>query len=533
MSVLRLAIDTKSLYFNIKNDNQTGHTATVATPLKQGSAIRPELYMLSQIPESIEPTNRENLISQILSGSRALAKINGIYVFDKVAVNGYLLEGVPSYCIYVREETDCANVHFGRQKMHYPLSLVYEDLDTHIDNKSVITAVSKHLNNYAFIIEAFEYNTESRVLNFDATIVGSNLVPYSKVFVNRRGVGNKFSKMLVGESDSYDTEIIALRQNLGFNNVFPDNYGEIVANNYIEMQLRDKKPIDFGLMIKECPDTLDTTLLITSRNKMHGTQVFERSLNYSGVYADTSKMPKSAALNRRNIEAFTRFCKNVEFSWLGKDGSSAMHRYYMAQNVSQHYIAQLFRDISVPIENKKFNTEGLAEYVEESDKFKYWDVVIASGSAKDREPFMDVRPVERSFHMKSENDLIRIGGANNRVLDPGLLNAGLWYKEGEVLSAKEYLKRRATPILIVFPIDLKTDDSNSDQLSPEVIAENEWKRKVKAGFGDDVLLAFAYAFPDTETKVMVKYRANAVMIEQLTAGIETDDEDEGVDDTDD
>ena len=42
MSVLRLAIDTKSLYFNIKNDNQTGHTATVATPLKQGSAIRPE-----------------------------------------------------------------------------------------------------------------------------------------------------------------------------------------------------------------------------------------------------------------------------------------------------------------------------------------------------------------------------------------------------------------------------------------------------------------------------------------------------------
>ena len=56
-----------------------------------------------------------------------------------------------------------------------------------------------------YIIEAFEYNTESRVLNFDATIVGSNLVPYSKVFVNRRGVGNKFSKMLVGESDNYDT----------------------------------------------------------------------------------------------------------------------------------------------------------------------------------------------------------------------------------------------------------------------------------------------------------------------------------------
>jgi hypothetical protein len=308
---------------------------------------------------------------------------------------------------------------------------------------------------------------------------------------------------------------------------------EDLKEQFSEMQLRDKKPIDFGLMIKECPDTLDTTLLITSRNKMHGTQVFERSLNYSGVYADTSKMSKSAATNRHNIEAFMRFCRNVEFSLIGKDNTSTTHKYYMAQNVSQHYIAQLFREITVPIENKKFNTAGLAEYAEESDKFKCWDVVIASGSAKDRESFMSVRPVERSFHMKSENDLIRIGGANNRVLDPGLLNAGLWYKEGETLSAKEYLKHRTTPILVVFPIDLKVDDESNKQLSPEEIAEQEWKRNAKAGFSDDVLLAFAYAFPDTETKVMVKYRANAVMIEQLTAGIETDDDEEGVEDTDD
>ena len=33
--LLRLFIDTKSLYFNIKNDNASGHTATIATPLKQ------------------------------------------------------------------------------------------------------------------------------------------------------------------------------------------------------------------------------------------------------------------------------------------------------------------------------------------------------------------------------------------------------------------------------------------------------------------------------------------------------------------
>ena len=302
---------------------------------------------------------------------------------------------------------------------------------------------------------------------------------------------------------------------------------EDLKEQFREMKLRDKKPIDFGLMIKECPDTLETTLLITSRNKMRGTQIFERRLNYSGVYADTAKMYKDPAKNRHNLEAFSNFCRNVEFEWKGKPGKPASHQYYMAQNVSQHYIAQLFRDIVIPIENRKFNTDGLAEYIEDSDKFPYWDVVIANGNSKDSLPFMGVKPVERSFHMRSENDLIRIGGSNNRVLDPGLLNAGLWYREGEALSAKEYCNHRTVPILVVFPIDLNCDSDLDD------INTRKWKTDTKSSFCGDVLLAFAYGFPGTDSKIMVRYRANAVMIDQLTAGIELDDEDEGIEDTDD
>lgn len=304
---------------------------------------------------------------------------------------------------------------------------------------------------------------------------------------------------------------------------------EDLKEQFSEMKLRDKKPIDFGLMIKECPDTLETTLLITSRNKMRGTQVFERRLNYSGVYADTSKMSKSPTANRQNLDAFNRFCNNVSFSWKTKDGDPTTHRYYMAQNVSQHYIAQLFRDLSIPIENKKFNTNGLAEYIEDSDKFPYWDVVIANGNSKDSSLFMEVHPVERSFHMRSENDLIRIGGSNNRVLDPGLLNAGLWYRDGEALSAKEYCNHREVPILVVFPIDLKCEDEENEANAFDRV----WKSEAKNGLGGNVLLAFAYGFPGTDSKTMVKYRANAVMIDQLTAGIDLDDEDEGVEDTDD
>lgn len=307
---------------------------------------------------------------------------------------------------------------------------------------------------------------------------------------------------------------------------------EDLKEQFKEMQLRDKKPIDFGIMIKECPDTLETSLLITSRNKMRGTEVFERSLNYSWVYADTSKMYQGVQANKNNLNAFEQFCSNVSFSWTKNEENPNSHQYYMARNVSQHYIAQLFRNIKVPIENKKFNAEGIAEYVEDDNKFPYWDVVIASGHSSNGK-FMDVFPVERSFHMRSEDDLIRIGGTNNRVLDPGLLNAGLWYREGETLSAKTYLKYRKTPILVVFPIDLKceSDSENGNQISS--VAETEWKNKAKSSLDGNLLLAFAYGFPNSGSNITVKYRLNKIMQDQLTRNIEVDDENEGVDDTDD
>lgn len=129
--------------------------------------------------------------------------------------------------------------------------------------------------------------------------------------------------------------------------------------------------------------------------------------------------------------------------------------------------------------------------------------------------------------MKSENDLIRIGGSNNRVLDPGLLNAGLWYRDGETLSAKEYCNHRTVPILVVFPIDLNCENDKDDMNT------RKWKTDVKEELAGNVLLAFAYGFPGIDSKIMVTYRANAVMIGQLTKGIELDDEGEGIDDTDD
>ena len=231
MSIIRLPIDIKSLFFNIKNDNQRGHTATVATPIKQGAAINPDLAQITTIPEGVSETSREQLISSLLAKSRALAKINGVFVFDHISVNGIDVDVPCCFCMYIREETAPDNVHCGRQKLHYPTSLFYEDDNILINNRKIIEVISEHLHGYAFLVEAFEYNTTTQTLNFDVIIIGENGIPYSKVFINKRGVGSKFTSQFTEVSDVYDAEIISLREHYGYDVVGPENFFEFMARN--------------------------------------------------------------------------------------------------------------------------------------------------------------------------------------------------------------------------------------------------------------------------------------------------------------
>ncbi len=229
--MIRLPIDTKSLYLNILNDNQSGHTATVATPIRQGSSVNEELNSVFEIPDAMNQSSKGNLICKILATSRAEATILKVCRFNKIKVNGQPIATNSEFCMYVREETGKTNVHCGRQKLHYPMSLKYVDEYVDIDNKKVMNAISETICHYAFIVEAFEYEEDSQYLNFDLVIVGEQHIPYSKVFLNKRGVGNKFTTAFNEYADTYDAEIIALRKHLGYDAVNPENYIEVEENN--------------------------------------------------------------------------------------------------------------------------------------------------------------------------------------------------------------------------------------------------------------------------------------------------------------
>ena len=308
---------------------------------------------------------------------------------------------------------------------------------------------------------------------------------------------------------------------------------EDLKQQFSEMDRQNKKPKNFGLMVRESPDTLETTLLITQRNKCKGTEQIEIRLNYGGVYADTSKL--SVEKNPDNLNALYRFMNKVDFSW-----NKEHPGHYMASNVSKFDVAELIRNLKIPYVNKRFDTDGLSEYIENSTIFPIWDVLIAKGKSKTIKSCFeidDLSAAERTFSIKGK--YVAIGSTNNRVLDPNDFNCGLWLDQNTItrvleekdtldkenaphknLTAKDYLKLRQIPILVIYPIDLKADN-------------NEDKEKIKCSLGDKTpLLAFAVGFPNKESGERFVYRANRVKLDELIKDIEVNDEEEGEDDDD-
>ena len=339
-----------------------------------------------------------------------------------------------------------------------------------------------------------------------------------------------------------------------------DSFSAVLAavddlkTQFSEMERKHKTPKDFGLMVREKPDTLETTLLITARNKSRNAEQIICQLNYGGVYADTSKLLKEKEINNHNYNAFVNLYKSLEFNYVNGR--------YMARRVWKQQISDFISQLKIHYINKKFDIQGLSEYISDSDVFEYWDVVIATGHSKTITDFMgvkDLKATTRSFHSSASDMFIRIGGTNNRVLDPGILDSGIEdltaskvaeilakknaeLKEGErpytEMTAIDYLRERKYPLLVIYPIDLITEASDKElkarfgKISDEGRAALEKeKATIKSNLGEYPLMAFAVAFPDKESSKRFVYRANLQKLKELTENLEVNDDEEGEDDS--
>ena len=307
-----------------------------------------------------------------------------------------------------------------------------------------------------------------------------------------------------------------------------------LVEQFNHMIMLQKTPNDFGLMIKQTPEVLETDLadlLITARNKSRNSIDVDLTLNYSAQAIDTSKFEDDYKINEHNKLAFEKFIDalNRKFE---KDEAGR----YIIKDVSNKHIALILKDIKVSSRNKKFDAYCLSEYIGSSEKYTKWDVVVPTGSKSESVerilPGLD-SPIcipTRSFKIDEKGDVktIKIAGERNRLTDPGIFNSGLALDDikkvratKDTPTAKDYLSvDNRKPLFVIHPIWLK-GGNDKEQI------------RIQKEFGDNgnYLLGFAIGFPKSGDGVMVKYKVNQRKYEEMMQD-RTNMEDDEYDDED-
>ena len=310
---------------------------------------------------------------------------------------------------------------------------------------------------------------------------------------------------------------------LNFNTVLDAT--EDLKAQFREMDIQGKTPRDFGLMVKESPDILETTMLVTSRNKYGSSQEIVRTLNYSAKPIDTSKLYKDKLKNQKNEEAIISFIEKLKLEGILLTEENGRFIY---KNIHKKHIWDLLRRLNLPLENRKFDIESLCEYIDKTEEFFKWDIVFATGSSKDlnfRIDNYEIPAAKRSFEVREKENYIRISGSNNRLLEPGIFNSGLTKEEikevktqtnGKNPIAEEWLKvPNRNPLFIIYPVQLKDDNDNN----PE-------KEKILKEYDNKIIFGFGMGFPSRTNEVKIKFRANQRKIEELTKVFEEDEDDD-------
>lgn len=201
------AIDEKSLFRGVKNNYSKGQSPTVHTPLNQSNnqkKWRNDVYdfikgygddEIDRIPDILKDKCLQK------TTSKASSKIVNFFVFSKFALDGEPFDVSCSFAMYVKEETSkyilqrngekVANTHLGRQKLHYPISLAHISDRYIIDNKKVLDKILEINGGFAYVVNGFDIDTDTKILNFRTTMIGPKGVLLSNVFKRKKGVGVK------------------------------------------------------------------------------------------------------------------------------------------------------------------------------------------------------------------------------------------------------------------------------------------------------------------------------------------------------
>lgn len=326
------------------------------------------------------------------------------------------------------------------------------------------------------------------------------------------------------------------------------------ASEDLKVQFRhmaeeNKKPSDFGLMVREAPTTLENIPLVTARNKMKEAKEYVRSIVLTGKSIDTSKIFKSRDINKKNGELILNLLSHLDSKKLviGADKKP----YY--QNINKEIVCDFLDRFHVSEANRLFDGQVLSNYIRGNSDLDNWTIVVAFGSKNtDKtkswnvpednglpEPFKGAC-VKRSFSGHDdieEENFFRVGKGNNTIVDPNIYNIGL--TDSEIKNIKEeykketgnengtpgsafWLSKRKNPVLVIYPIALKPTEKSDSKTECYSLKKEEIIHKY---LGNDLVYGLALGFPGKSTQVIkVRYKINVIKQKQMELDNDEDED---------
>ncbi len=276
---------------------------------------------------------------------------------------------------------------------------------------------------------------------------------------------------------------------------------EELMNNFKEMAKENKTPLDFGLAVKQHPDSL---LQVTARNKRKNTEKILHTMNLNGMLKESVRFDKNIQIHKNNLEVL----KNI-VQKLSKDYKKRSN-YYIWRSIDKNVIQEFIKEFKMYQKDSLdmlMPIDFIKKYLEDFDTT--WDIAIYSGNEQEYALVDDVivnKELRSKF--KSFDKYIEIG---QRKISSGTPELILIEDERILKEIKEKEFKRGE----------KTKFIRKHLKRPTLMLHI-----LKVPNFCETLPAFGVVFPDlgVNDSQTVEYVINSVYIQNLIDDIVTEEE---------
>lgn len=315
---------------------------------------------------------------------------------------------------------------------------------------------------------------------------------------------------------------------------------ESLIDQLRSMRQQGRTPRDFGLRIRQHPDSLT----VTARNKLGKSQV-AMQIDYNNSFIETVALLRDQASIESNNRTTEKLVDGIiESGCVFLDPSFGAGK--IAFNVPVEVVQSFLRGYkNANDDSVASNPDTLIDYIgkrEDDGELKHWDVMFASGNS-DTSPYrlndsLEVKRERRKPGSASTESILFIG-EKRRVSSRGVSKAGMTTEQIERAesnyaadhdsskncSDRYYNAERDKPLLVVHPLLLMYDQtSGRGTYENSGIGKSVWPSELH----HENAIGFTIAFPySNSTNTPIPYVLNEIAIQELAKGFADEDTDDG------